>query len=203
MILLTLLIPCVLDRLGSPLLVALQQQAAKLPPGREVEILALYDNRQRSIGLKRQMLLDAAQGQFIACLDDDDGVAPDYFEQLTKAIVDNPEVDVIVFDEIATLNGENPFRVRCGLEYENEQAATIDGVWQNIHRKPWHWCAWNARLAKNARFPDGYVDEDWYWLKQMLPLAKTQHRIDRALHLYVYNSQTSLANQGAPTVSNS
>lgn len=200
--LLTIMIPCVLDRLGSCLLEELRHQAAALPPGlNEVEILALYDNRKRSTGLKRQVLLDAAQGQFVTCLDDDDGVAPDYLLAVTQAIRLNPDADVIVFNNISTLNGEAPFRVICGLEFENEQCRKGDsGQWVDIHRKPWHWCLWNARLAKAAKFPDGYIDDDWFWLRQMIPLAKTQHRIDRELHFYQYNSKTSLSQQGSSTL---
>lgn len=199
---LTVMIPCVLDRLGSSLLGDLQHQAATLPPGlHEVEILALYDNRKRSTGLKRQVLLDAAQGQFVTCLDDDDGVAPDYLRQITEAIRDHPEADVIVFNNISQLDGGSPFRVITGIEFENEQCRKgDDGLWADIHRKPWHWCVWSARLAKAAKFPDGYIDDDWYWLRQMMPHVKVQHRIDRELHFYKFNSKTTLSQQGKSTL---
>ena len=204
MTLLTIMIPAVLDRLGSKLLANLQGQQSTvsemLPEGQSVEILALYDNRKRSTGLKRQALLDLAQGQFVTCLDDDDSVASDYLACVTDAIVNHPDSDVIVFNNISVLNGESPFRVITGIEYENEQCRKgPDGLWADIHRKPWHWCLWNARLAKAAKFPDGYIDDDWFWLRQMMPHVKKQHRIERELHFYQYNSKTSLAHQGDPT----
>jgi len=194
------MIPAVLDRLSSPLLEKLQRQARQLPADTQVEILALYDNRRRSTGLKRQALLDAAQGAFVACLDDDDDVSPFYFERITRAIQAQPDADVIVFDNISILNGENPFRVITGIEFENEPVRKEGGDWVDIHRKPWHWCAWSARLAKAARFPDGYIDDDWFWCRQMVPLVKKQHRIDEALHYYQYNSKTSLSHQGQSTL---
>jgi hypothetical protein len=197
--LLTVMIPAVLDRLDSLLLKELSRQATLLPH-REVEILALYDNRRRSTGLKRQALLDVAYGNFVTCLDDDDGVAPDYLECVLDAINENPDVDVIVFNSSSSLNGEPPFTVITGIEFENEQCRKdASGKWVNIHRKPWHWCVWNARLAHAATFPDGYIDDDWYWLRQMIPLVKTQHRIDKTLHYYQYNSETSLSHQGKST----
>ena len=199
--LLTVMIPAVLERLGSRLLEDLQQQAAILPPGRhEVEILALYDNRKRSTGLKRQVLLDAAQGQFVTCLDDDDGVAPNYLHLVTTAIVEHPEVDVIVFNSVSKLDHGNPFRVIPGIEFENEQCHKDGDFWADIHRKPWHWCVWNARLAKAAKFPDGYIDDDWFWLRQMMPHTTKQHRIHAELHFYQHNSKTSLSQQGKSTL---
>lgn len=196
------MIPAVLDRLGSRLLEDLQRQVASLPTEqREVEILALYDNRKRSTGLKRQVLLDAAQGQFVTCLDDDDGVAPDYMERVVGAISENPDIDVIVFNSSSSLNGEPPFTVIPGIEFENEQCRKDDsGRWVDIHRKPWHWNVWNARLAKTAKFPDGYIDDDWFWLRQMMPHVKNQHRIHAVLHFYQYNSKTSLSQQGKSTL---
>ena len=199
--LLSVMIPAVLNRLGSPLIQDLHRQSSLLPPGREqVEILVLYDNRKRSTGLKRQVLLDAAQGDFMTCLDDDDGVAPNYLLEVTGAILAAPDADVIVFNSITVLDKGNPFRVTVGVEFENEQCHKEGELWQPIHRKPWHWCLWSSRLAKAARFPDGYIDDDWFWLRQMMPHVKKQHRIDADLHFYNYNSITTLSKQGTSTL---
>jgi len=192
---LSILIPALTER-KSDLISVLDAQIGTLP----VELLVLTDNRKRSTGLKRQALLDLAQGRYITHLDDDDMVSGDYIAELLAAIA-LPEVDVIVFNQQSTWNGENSFYVRCGLEYENEgmHKDADDKLWQDIHRKPWHWCVWNARIAKSARFPDGYIDDDWFWLKQTIAAARTQHRIDKVLHYYIHNSKTSASQQGKPT----
>jgi len=88
--------------------------------------------------------------------------------------------------------------VRCGIEYENEDSKMEGNRRLDIHRKPWHWCVFRAALARTAKFPDAYIDDDWYWLRQLMPKIKTQHRIDKVLHYYTYNAKTSLANQGKP-----
>ena len=192
---LSILIPALCER-KSELISVLDLQIGKLP----VELLVLTDNRKRSTGLKRQALLDLAQGRYITHLDDDDMVAEDYVAEILAAIALS-ETDVIVFDQSSTWNNENPFTVRCGLEFDNEgiHKDAEDKLWQDIHRKPWHWCVWNAKIAKAAKFPDGYIDDDWFWLKQVISLAKTQHRIDKVLHFYRHNSQTSASQQGKPT----
>lgn len=195
---LSILIPAVFERGLGPLYENLLRQTA----GRDdVEILALFDNRQRSTGLKRQALLNMAEGRYIVCLDDDDSVHPYFIAKLTNAIHCEPGADVVVYNSQASLNGENPFVVRTGIEFENEQCHkdSANARWQNITRKPWAWCAWNSKLAKAATFPDGYIDDDWFWLRQMMPHVKVQARIDEVLHFYQYNAKTSLSNQGKPT----
>jgi hypothetical protein len=195
--LLSILVPAVFDRGFAPVCTNLAEQAKD---SREVEILLLYDNRMRSTGHKRQVLLDSARGRYITCLDDDDDVAPDYLSVVLDAIRSaEQEIDVIVFNSQCVLNGGNPFVVRTGIEYENEQCWQNEGRWSDIRRKPWHWCLWRSGLAKAASFPDGYIDDDWFWLRQMIPLVKRQHRIDRVLHYYHYDKARSLSNQGEAT----
>ena len=196
-LLLSILIPAVLERGLAAIVENLRAQAKEAP---EVEILVLYDNRRRSTGLKRQALLDAARGRYITCLDDDDDVAPDYLQAVLEALrLPDQDADVIVFNSRCILNGGNPFIVRTGIEFENEQIWQRGEHWADIRRKPWHWCLWHRDLAKQASFPDGYIDDDWHWLRQMVPRVKRQHRIDRVLHYYTYDRRTSLSNQGEPT----
>ncbi len=195
---LSILIPALVERASKlPEELARQISAIQACP---VELLVLTDNRQRSTGRKRQALLDLAQGRYITHLDDDDWVAPTYVADLLEAIKAD-DVDVIVFNQESRWNNENPFTVRCGLEFENEgmRKDAEGGQWQDIYRKPWHWCVFAARIAKTARFPDGYIDDDWFWLRQVLAQTKTQHRIDKILHFYRYNDQVSASHQGAPT----
>lgn len=195
---LSILIPALAER-ESKLVAELNRQIGDKP----VELLVLMDNRKRSTGRKRQALLRLAQGHYLTHLDDDDWVAPDYVDEVLKAL--NPEIDeapdVLVFNQECTWNGEGPFVVRCGIEYENEDMHKDpeDKVWQDIHRKPWHWCVWRADLARTASFPDGYIDDDWYWLKQLIPKVKNQKRIEKILHYYRYSGATSASQQGAPT----
>ncbi len=195
---LSILIPAVFDRGYSNIFEQLANQTGANP---SVEVIALFDNRHRSTGRKRQAMLDIAQGSYIVCLDDDDGVSPHFCAKILDAIDRNPEADVIVYNSQSSLNGEEPFIVRTGIEFENEQCHKDpqNRHWEDIHRKPWHWCAWSARLARKATFPDGYIDDDWYWLRQMMPHVKKQVRIDEVLHFYQYNYKTSLSQQGKST----
>jgi hypothetical protein len=81
--------------------------------------------------------------------------------------------------------------VRTSIEFENEGASLIDKKWQDIKRKPWHWCCWRAELARQGSFI-GRIDEDWQWLKQVLPLVKKQRKLDKVLHQYWFRGAQSL-----------
>jgi hypothetical protein len=211
---LSVLIPAVLERDARRLYEKLMAQAE--PFG--AEVLVFLDNRKRSTGLKDQALLNAALGRYVMLVDDDDDVADDCVAAIAGVIdaqargstgpspVFTGEVDVISFDSQATLNlhddsPKNPFVVHTSLAFENEQLRAVSGQWVDIGRKPWQWCAWRRELAQSASFPDGYIDPDAYWLRQLWAKAKTEYHIDRVLHFYHYDNQKSLSNRGKPAVS--
>lgn len=164
-----------------------QSQACVRPL--DVEVLVLLDNKRRSIGLKRDALLRAARGAFIVIIDDDDDVADDYVPVVLRVIDENPDVDVIVYDEMAQLETGPPFIVSFSLAHDNDPVVVAeDGSIPPVRRKPWHQCPWAARLAKSVRFPDASVGEDWAWAKQVIELgAKTEARIDRVMRYYRRN----------------
>ena len=191
------MIPSLFERdvLRYNLVQELTAQAEGLP----VELLVLLDNRVQSTGRKRQALLDLAAGDFVTCLDDDDFVSADYVSTILEQARLVPNADVIAFNSEATLDSGNPFVVRASIMFENEQARQEVGRWVDIRRKPWHWCAWSRRLAKHAVFPDTCVDDDWAWVRQMLPTVQVEARVDRVLHHYRYSSGASRSNRGDST----
>lgn len=204
--LLSVLIPSVPSRLGmlSCLMDELQHQIGSLP----VEVLAFTDNKKRTIGEKRDALVQMANGKYFAFCDDDDWPMPEYVEEIVTAIrlneketelcrgvvYPNNMVDVIVFNQQVSLNGKE-FTVRFGLEYENEQANLDEnGSYPSVvHRAPFHVCAWRSDLAKKYRFEKSQYGEDWAWSKQLIAEAKTQHRIEKTLHRYVFDDRVTEA----------
>ena len=53
-----------------------------------VEVLLLFDNKRRSVGEKRQALLDIARGEYVTFIDDDDLVAPGYVSEILSVITE-------------------------------------------------------------------------------------------------------------------
>ena len=186
--LLSILIPTVPERFEQVkiLIAKLEFQCAK----NEVEILYLGDNRQRSIGAKRNDLLQLARGQFVAFVDDDDDISNDYCTRLCDVIrKDGAAVDVISFLQIAKWNDQKSL-VQFGINNE------IFGAWQDsgvTQRFPWHSCAWRAEIAKQAVFSEKNWGEDSDWVQQVYHLARREAHVDEVLHFYTHTDERSLA----------
>jgi glycosyltransferase involved in cell wall biosynthesis len=52
----------------------------------EVEMMLLPDDGQRTIGEKRNALIEAAIGDYVAFIDDDDMISDDYIDQVMTAL---------------------------------------------------------------------------------------------------------------------
>ena len=163
----------------------------------EVEVLVLLDNKIKTIAEKRNILLSTASGEFLTFLDDDDKVDENYVSHIVKAIVDNPLVDVITFNQECLINGI-PLKVvfglgnpHDGLTYDEKQ-----GCYKDINRPPYHICVWRAIVAKsevfnNVRAENGQSIEDIDWCLRLYPKCNSSYHIDKTLHYYLYSSETT------------
>lgn len=160
-------------------------QIEKQPKG-TVEHLVLLDNRTRSVGLKRQALVDSALGDYLAFVDDDDTVSEDYIQSILEGI--ETGADVVTFDQHAFVNGEfGKVVMKLGQR---------DEVWEagkTTLRNAWQVNAWRREIAKECVFPDMMDGEDLRWSHQARHLAKTSHHIPRILHTYHHDTAKTLA----------
>lgn len=182
-------IPTRLDRLCR-LLNKLLGQAEDYP---EVEVLSWIDNCKRSIGRKRDDLIRMAAGKYLTVTDDDDDVTDDYVETIVTTLRENPDTDLVVFNQQATIDGE-VLHVTFDLGYANEQPQHPDGTWKkSIKRGPWYCCVWRTEVACKGRFPDISYGEDWEWSQQVIPHVKKHVRIPKVLHYYQWSSDVTEA----------
>lgn len=169
-----------------------QDIAAQITAPWTVEHLVLYDNRHRSVGLKRQALLEAARGQYIAFVDDDDAVSADYVSSLLKAIQQHPEAHVITFEQDACYNGKY-FKV-IFQHGAKDQNLILDGPDdQELIRGPWHVCAWRRERIRHCQFLDCNYGEDAAWVNQARLHVSQAHHIPKVLHTYHHDARTTLA----------
>jgi len=152
-----------------------------------IEILGLFDNKQRSIGLKRDALVQMSKGDYVAFVDDDDNISPDYIVKLLQSALSNP--DVITFKQTSIINGEQ-CTVDFDLTHTENEGFTPGGT---IKRRPFHVCAFKGEIARKYHFPDKMYGEDWGWCKQVLKDVKTQVKINEIIHIYVFDSEVTEA----------
>jgi len=165
---------------------ALQEKIANQIGNLPVEHLCLCDNRRRSIGAKRQALVDIAQGEYIAFCDDDDDISSDYVSSLLAAI--ETGADVITFKQRAIYNklqSEVVFGINNHDGPFNPGGITL--------RAPWHVCAWKREVVAGCLFGLSNYGEDLVWCQQARKRIRTGHHIDRVLHTYIHDSKTTAA----------
>lgn len=181
--LLSILTPAVPSRLAQ-----LEELIACLDIGeRPVEHLVLLDNRRRTVGEKRDALLRASRGRYVAFVDDDDMVSSDYLDCLLPAIAQEP--DVITFCQHATVDGAAS-RIEFRLGHPNEPFQP-GGL---TRRNAWHVCAWRRTLALSSRFPATNYGEDWAYAAPLCALPNLcEVHIPRVLHFYRHSAATTLA----------
>ena len=161
-------------------------QVSLTPRGSLVEHLLFSDNLTRSIGAKRQALVDIARGEYIAFVDDDDDISDDYVSSLLTAI--ETGADVITFRQRAIYNGLES-EVVFGVNNQDE-AFTPGGF---TLRAQWHVCAWKRAVIDGCQFGESNYGEDRVWCLQARQRIKTGFHIDRILHTYRHDAATTAA----------
>jgi glycosyltransferase involved in cell wall biosynthesis len=152
----------------------------------DVEIIGLYDNKKRSVGAKRNALLNLAQGQFLTFIDDDDRVSDDYIKSIMDTINTNPDADCIVFDCITTINdNERTVYSKYSINYEYSE---VGNQWRG---KPAHTMVWKADIAKKHIYASQNYGEDVDWVKRACQDIKKEVRIDKTLYFYDFNVHTT------------
>jgi len=182
---LSILTPTIPER-RTKCMYVLADKIAKQIGGQAVEHLILSDNRKRSIGAKRQALLDIARGQYIAFVDDDDDVADSYVEELLKAAASG--ADVITFLQGATYNGQQSvvdFQLGQG-----DHGYEPSGI---TNRDAWHVNAWRRSRVAHCQFGESNYGEDLTWCLQARRMAETTVHIPKILHFYNHDAATTAA----------
>ena len=153
--------------------------------GEPVEVLWLGDNRMRSIGLKRDALMQASRGAYVAFVDDDDAVSPHYVKTILGFLGESP--DAVLFDfEVREVGGTRKDRLVCSLEYPDDDIR-FDG--RPVLRNLWHTHAIRGEIARAHRFPDMQWGEDYEWLKGVRAQVKTAVKAQSVLYFYAWRPE--------------
>lgn len=151
--------------------------------GRPVEILCVLDNKARSLAEKRNTIIRAAKGDFVAFVDDDDRVESDYCEEILGAIREAPDADVVCFD--VAVHGVGGDRVcRYGVDYEDRDETEV------MFRRPNHVMAWRTAVAREIPYRDTWEEDD-KWAVEARDRVRGEARVDRVLYHYDFDPVTT------------
>lgn len=185
---LSILTPAIWDRdyKAKALWVKIRGQIEAAEADGEVEHLVYFDNKARSIGAKRQALIDTARGDYVAFVDDDDDISADYVECLLKGAGSN--ADVLTFKQDAHWGKQRSIVHFSGRH--RDETFNPDGV---TKRAPWHNCAWRREVVEGCLFGESNYGEDLVWCRQARKRVRNEMHIDRVLHIYRHDPETTAA----------
>lgn len=180
--LLSILVATTLDRrrLFEKLYAELAAQAA----GQPVEILFEEDNKQLSIGAKRQKLLNRATGEYICFFDSDDWPFRSYTSLILKALESKPDcVGMLIH---MTTNNVRPQTCCHSLRYPVWKN-NIDGY--DYVRNVTHFNPCRIDLALQVGFKDIRHGEDKLYSDAVTKLCKEEVFINQKLFHYRYSNK--------------
>lgn len=160
----------------------LYDQIRKSGNRNSVEII--YDDSSpivMNIGQKRNALLKRAKGDYITFIDDDDTISDDYILKIVKACKSG--ADCIGISGIITTNGQNeqPWHISKDFERWFVRGNTY-------YRTPNHISPVKRELALKAGFPEISHGEDYEYSMILLPLLKTETKIEGNIYHYDYRN---------------
>ena len=152
----------------------------------EVEILIEKDDGTLSTGAKRNILLERSEGDYIAFIDDDDLVAPNYVELIMKALEQEP--DVVGMNLIMTTDGQKAERSFHSLQFDHwfDHPYPLGNGYKVYFRNPNHLNPVKREYALEARFPEITMREDRDYSQKLLPLLKSEVYIEPPIYIYLF-----------------
>lgn len=181
---LSILVPTIAgrERQFNGLVAELERQIGDLP----VEIVSLCDNKEMSIGEKRQQLYDAAQGKYSVQIDDDDSISPDYVQTVLKYLATEP--DCVCYLERVIENGHE--RIACHSNRFSDWGAHVEGY--HYVRTPFFKDIIRTEICKAIPVPNVRFGEDHIWARHLKASGLIRHEtfIDKILYFYTTNSMT-------------
>jgi glycosyltransferase involved in cell wall biosynthesis len=152
----------------------------------DVEVVLDIDDGSMPTGTKRNRLIERAQGEYIAFVDDDDLVSFDYVSQILRAIKEGNSPDVIGIRGIITTDGDFDRARQFYHSMKYETWFTENGAY---YRCPNHLNPVKKSIAVQVPFKPVTFEEDYLYSMALRQLLKTEQFIDTALYHYDYWSR--------------
>lgn len=157
------------------------------------EIIFECDNKEISIGQKRQSLLNRSKGVWVVFIDDDDEISESYISKILNELVINQP------DSIG-------FKIECDIEGKKETAIASnkysdwcdnkDGF--RYCRTPYHKTPIKRNIALQIGYKDMRFGEDYDYSKRLKEsrLIKNESQIDEVMYYYNYKYEDPATKYG-------
>lgn len=150
----------------------------------EVEILLHQDKGEKTVGTKRNELVERAQGKYVCHVDDDDDVSPFYVNTIFKAC--QQDKDCVSMVGLITTNGQNQKRFTHSLKY-----TTYFEQNREYFRPPNHLNPIKKVIAEKFKFPEKNFGEDTDWAMTVCnaKAITSEAVVNVPLYYYLYRTR--------------
>lgn len=163
----------------------LHRQISKNFAEEVVEIIIDTDNKEKSVGKKRNDLIEKAQGEFICFIDDDDFVSENYLSIILYHL--NSGIDILLIPIQHIENGVNKPKIIPSLYIDNLN--TGEAVFKTNH---FHLCPHKKSIARNVLFECINFAEDMMYSQKMVKHINNYFLISQPIYIYFDNLEKSL-----------
>ena len=167
------------------LIYELHRQISKNYAEEIVEIIVDTDNMNKSVGKKRNDLIEKSQGEFICFIDDDDFVSENYLSIILHHL--NSGIDILLIGIDHIKNGVNEIKILPSLYIDN--LITNEAVFRTNH---FHLCPHKKSIAKNVLFECINFAEDMLYSQNMVKHINNSFIIYEPIYIYFDNLEKSL-----------
>jgi len=167
---LSILIPTLPNRLELFYLPLIKILLKQIEPYKNIELISLFDNKKRTIGRKRQNMIDIIQGEYVCFIDDDDRISEDYIKLIMDTLDNNPNTDCVVFWSCINQPNMEDKIVKFGFEERN-----------NL---PCHVHVWKSSIVKKYEYKNINHGEDSDWINRSKNDIQHLSKIDKILYYY-------------------
>lgn len=183
--LLSIMIPLTPDRKESydRLMDVIITQMFKLGLEEQIQCTFDLDNKEVSIGEKRERMYINSLGIYTWQVDSDDSILGNALSEIWPALKKKP--DCVTFQERCLINGQY-FSSNHSLKYA-DWGANEDGF--DYVRTPFMKSVIKTEIARSVPVPHIRFGEDHEWARALKPHLKTEIHIDKELYIYQHNSK--------------
>jgi hypothetical protein len=164
------------------LVASIREKVARLVPQLRFEFCLAFDNRETSIGMKRQKLLEMAKGKYLSFIDDDDDITDAYIQDLWSMIQGG-------FHTMRLRGQMSEYNFVHSTEVTMTTPMASDDEPPLFQRPPNHLNPMLADVAKLVPFKDAVHGEDLDWTLSLYKtkFLETEYRSDPSRVHYIYN----------------
>jgi hypothetical protein len=149
-----------------------------------VEILHYRDNKEITIGEKRNTLYRRANGLYSMMVDDDDWLHPEAMPYIVDELKAE-DCDCVGYKELCVFDGKRVESSNFSIKYGG-WADNVDGF--NHVRTPFFKTPIKTRLCLQCPIPSIRFGEDHEFAKAIYPLLQKENYIDEFIYHYIHNS---------------